>query len=145
MGKIINLLQLMWKPVNRETLQPRTSVPILPLQINYLNYITGYSLLIQCAVIYRVKLDRASHTGTIVYLLGDHIANIFVQACYQRLSNLSTVVRGRTYVCMLVPQVCTSSQTSNYTIMTHLHSTQGDGLVGPGCFASNKFSTLFAY
>ena len=46
----------------------------------------------QCAVIYRVKLDRAIHTGTVLYLLGDHIANIFVQACYQRLSNLSTVV-----------------------------------------------------
>ena len=43
-------------------------------------------------VIYKVKLDRASHAGTRVYVLGDHISDIFVQACYQRLSNLSTVV-----------------------------------------------------
>ena len=90
------------------------------------HYITGYSLLIQCVVIYRVKLDRASHTDIIVYLLGDHIANIFVQACYQRLSNLSTVVRGggfclwvvRMYVGALGMHIITNKQLhNNYTVL----------------------------
>ena len=57
-------------------------------------------------VIYKVKLDRASHAGTRVYVLGDHISDIFVQACYQRLGNLSTVVRWRRVCVCMTQQPC---------------------------------------